>query len=126
MLGAPIEHRHALLVLSLALGVQLVHQLADPRSARRGSANPGEPIAARFAIELVFGRVDLCGLLEDLPRQLLIGLVRKPRRVRRDLGRIDRNHPSTDQPGALTHRQHLPEQLAERLLMLGPKRAIVA
>ena len=122
MLGATLEHRLTLLVFGLALGIELVQQLADPRPARLRVSQPRRQlVAARVAVELVLGRIDLGGLFEDLPGELLVGLVLKPRRVGRDLGRIDRDDPGANQPRPMTHRQHLSEQPRQRPFVLGAK-----
>ena len=43
-----------------------------------------------IAVELVLGRINRLGLLEDLPRELLVIAVRVMRRIRMDLRPIDR------------------------------------
>ena len=60
----------------------------------------------------VLPAVGLLGLLEDVCNQLLVGAVCAPRRVRADLGAIDRDHPNLHEPRLVAQRQHLAEQLA--------------
>ena len=64
----------------------------------------GQLIAARVAVELVLGRVDRGGLLEDLPRELLVVEVCVMRGVGVQLGAVDRDQPDLDQPRLLTQR----------------------
>src|SRR5947208_2378166 len=56
-----------------ALGLERLLGLAQPRATVAARAQPlGQLVAARLAVELVLGRVDPGGLLEDLFRDLLV------------------------------------------------------
>ena len=78
-------------------------------------------IAAPLAVALVFCAIDGIGLGQNLRRDLLIAARRIPRRVGMDLRPVDRDHPDLDQPGLRAQRQHLPEQVRERVLVTDPE-----
>src|SRR3954454_17379385 len=82
--------------------------------------------SARFAVELILGRVDCLGLLDDLARELLVVEVLVARGVGVDLGAIDRDDADLDQPAPGAECEHLAEQRGDRVLVTSTKRAIVA
>ena len=91
------------------------------RPAPRGSApaDPGRRTTRRAARHrarspnsLVLGRIELASASARISagqaaQRVAVG---EERRVRRDLGAVDRDHPGVDQPGLHAQRQHLPEQ----------------
>ena len=104
-----------LLGLRGALGVQRLLGLAQHLAAIAARAQPlRQLVAARLAEQLVLGRVDARGVLEDLPRDLLVAARRVMRRRRRDLRAVDRDDADPDQAAARAQRQHLAEQLGDR------------
>ena len=114
-LRAAARHR---LRVRRALGLQALLGLAQPAATTlRGRELRRQLVAARLAVELVLGRVDRLGLLEDLARELLVVEVLVARRVRLQLRAVDGDHADLDQPAARAQRQHLAEQAGDRLLM---------
>ena len=55
------------------------------------------------------------------PRRVAHVAVGEERRIRRELGAIDRDQPGVDQPGLHAQRQHLTEQPRDRVLMAAPE-----
>ena len=111
-----------LLGLCGALGVERLLGLAQDPAAVPARAQPlGQLVAARLAIELVLGRVDARGVLEDLPCDLLIAARRVMGRRRRELRAIDRDNANLDQAAARAQRQHLAEQAGDRRLVTDPE-----
>ena len=107
-----------LLGLRGALGVQRLLGLAQHLAAITARPQPlGQLVAARLAEQLVLGRIDARGVLEDLPRDLLIAARRVMGRRRGDLRAVDRDHADLDQAAARTQRQHLAEQAGDRRLV---------
>src|SRR5215210_7115305 len=118
-LGAAARH---LLGLSGALGVQRLLGLAQDLAAVAAGAQPlGQLVAARVAEQLVLGRVDARGVLEDLPRDLLVTAGGVMRRRRGDLRAVDRDNADPNQAAARAQRQHLTEQAGDGLLVADPK-----
>jgi hypothetical protein len=114
-LRAAARHR---LRVRRALGLQAPLGLAQPPAATLcGRELLRQLVAARLAIELVLGRVDRPGLLDDLPGQLLEVEILVARRVRLHLRAVDRDHPDLRQPAARAQRQHLAEQARDRVLV---------
>jgi hypothetical protein len=114
-LRAAARHR---LRVRRALGLQALLGLAQPPAATLcGRELLRQLVAARLAIELVLGRVDRLGLLDDLPGQLLEVEILVARRVRLHLRAVDRDHPDLRQPAARAQRQHLAEQARDRVLV---------
>jgi hypothetical protein len=101
-----------------ALGLQRLLGLAQPSAAITAGPQPlGQLVAARLAEQLVLGRVNRGGLLEDLAGDLLVVARRVMRCVRSDLGAVDGDDADLDQPGARAKREHLAEQVGDRRLM---------
>src|SRR5436190_20447993 len=90
-----------------ALGLERLLRLAQPRASIAARAQPlGQLVAARLAVELVLGRIDPSGLLEDLLRDLLIATRRTLARSRRDLRAVKRDDPDLHQPRLRTQLEH--------------------
>ena len=111
-----------LLGLLGALGVHRLLGLAQPLAPVTTGPQPlGQLVAARLPEQLVLGRVDPCGLLEDLLGDLLVGRGCVMRRGRRDLRPVDRDDPDIDHPGAGAELQHPAEQAGDRRLVTRAK-----
>jgi hypothetical protein len=90
----------------------------QPRpAALAGAQLLGQLVAARVAVELVFGGIDRLGLLEDLARELLVVAVRVATRVRRDLRAVDRDDADLGQALLRAQREDLTEQTGDRVLV---------
>jgi hypothetical protein len=61
----------------------------------------------------------LAGLLDDLPRELLVVEVAVMRGVRVNLRPVDRDHPDLHETGLLAQHEHRAEQLGQRVLVAG-------
>jgi hypothetical protein len=72
-------------------------------------------------VDVVLGRVDLAGLLDDLGRDLLVAADRLVGRRGGELAAIDRDHPHRDQPGVGAQAEHLAEELSQRGLVADPE-----
>jgi hypothetical protein len=84
----------------------------------RGAGQLGRQlITARVAVELVLGRVDRLGLLDDLARDPLVVQRRVAAGVSRDLRAVDRDEPDPRQPGLRAEPEHRAEQAGQRLLV---------
>jgi hypothetical protein len=90
---------------------------ATTRGGLRGRELRRQLVAARLPVELLLGRVDRLGFLDDLPRELLEVEVLVARRVGLHLRAVNGDHPNLGQPAARAERQHLAEQAGDRLLM---------
>ena len=114
-LRAAARHR---LRVRRALGLQALLGLAQPAAAAlRGRELRRQLVAARLPVELVLGRVDRLGLLDDLARELLVVEVLVARRVRLHLRAVDGDHADLGEPAARAQRQHLAEQAGDRVLV---------
>ena len=126
-----IEHeRHALCLGCLHLRVLAAFTLAREllfgfaqRSAPTLTRSQmlGQLIAARIAVELILGSVDLARLLQDLPGELLVIEVAVMRGVRVHLRPIDRDHPDLHEARLPAEPQHLAEQARQRRLVAHTK-----
>jgi hypothetical protein len=91
---------------------------AQPPAATLGGRELGRQlIAACLAVELILGRVDGLGLLDDLARELLVVEVLVARRIRLHLRAVDGDHGDLGQPAARAQCQHLAEQAGDRVLV---------
>ena len=114
-LRAAARHR---LRVRRALGLRALLGLAQPAATALGGRElRRQLVAARVPMELVFGRVDRLGFLDDFARELLVIDVRVARRVRLDLRAVDRDDADLGEPAARAEREHLAEQARDRLLM---------
>src|SRR5664279_1144303 len=102
--------------------IELAFCLAQPPTTALTSRKVlGQLVAALLAVELILGGIDLCGLFEDLPRDLIEVDVRFAARVCMDLRAVDRDRPSLDHSRPRTQREHAAEQPGQRVGMLGAK-----
>jgi hypothetical protein len=109
--------RHRLRVRR-ALGLQALLGLAQPAAATlRSRELRRQLVAARVPVELVLGRVNGLGLLEDLARELLVVEVLVARRVGVQLRAVDGDHADLRKPAARAERQHLAEEAGDRALV---------
>jgi hypothetical protein len=102
----------------------------DEASLARLVARP-EPEVRNALRELLTRRLLRLGQhrrrrLGQLGLEMAERAVRRPRRVRRDLGAVDREQRQPHQPGLGAQPQDLGEQRPQRRRMPGPERAIVA
>src|SRR5215211_4321816 len=81
----------------------------------------GQLVTALLTVELVLGRADAGGLLENLARELLVVEVCVMRGVGVQLGAVDRDQPDLDKPGLLAQREHLGKKLGKRFLVADAK-----
>jgi hypothetical protein len=102
----------------IAVALELSARVADPAPATLRSREPlGQLVAAAVAELRVLGCVDLIGLGEDLARERVEALGRKPRGIGRELGAVDGQLLRRDQPGLRAELEDLAEQIAERDLV---------
>jgi hypothetical protein len=111
-----------LLRLRGALGLQrLLGRAQHPAPITAGAQPLRELVAARLAEQLVLGRVNRGRFLEDLARDLPVVARGVVGGRRGDLRPVDRDHTDLDQAAARAQRQHLAEQLGDRLLVAHPE-----
>ena len=90
------------------LGLQALLDLAQPAATALGGRElRRQLVTARLAVELILGRVNGLGLLEDLARKLLVVEVLVARRVGLHLRPVDTDHADLREPAARAERQHL-------------------
>ena len=106
--------RPRLLVRALTLSLGLAEELPP---TLRGAQLLRQLIAALLAVELVLGLVGRPGLGQDLPGDLIEGVIDLRAGVPGDPGAIDRHHAGLDQARPVTQLQHLGEQIGQRPLM---------
>lgn len=118
-LGAAARHR---VRVGGAFGLQRPLGLAQPLAAIAAALKAGgQLVAARCAMDLVFGGVQVGRLLQDLAGNVLIAARRVMRRGGSDLGAVDRDDADVDEAGLRAQRQDLAEQLGDRVLLADAK-----
>ena len=105
-----------------ALGLQRLLGLAQHLATITAGAQPlGQLVTALLAEQLVLGRVDARGVLQDLARDLLVAARGVMGRRGGDLRAVDRDDADPDQPAARAQRQDLAEQIGDRRLVAHPE-----
>jgi hypothetical protein len=125
LLEAALGLTHALrarardrLGLRLTFLIQAALGLAQPAAATlRGAKLRRQLIAAGLAELLILERIDALGLFEDLARELLVVAVGVMGGVGVHLGAVDRDHAHRHQARLGADREHLAEQLRQRVLV---------
>jgi hypothetical protein len=114
-LRAAARHR---LRVRRALRLKALLGLAQPAAPALGGGElRRQLVPARVPMELVLGSVDRLRFLENLARELLVVEVLVARRVRVELGAVDRDDTDLGESAARAEREHLAEQAGDRLLV---------